>query len=180
MFRIYYVLDPQLVLSPIIFYVTDTTFVPKTELDHSEKFLQKQLKQLEKIISFGGIIFTHRAVQSDGTIQFSYPSSLFLLPFKTISNGWINYKHLLITYDSCRHFTPWGQEIHYFFCPRPNFSTWQTLTQIKQLFDCTVEHIETTAKRIFFTFSRFPGKIINCMLIDHRSAAEQRCTWRKN
>ena len=68
---------------------------------------------------------------------------------------------------------PWGQEIHYFFCPRPNFSTWQTLTQIKQLFDCTVVHIETTLKGYF---SRFPGKIINCMLIDHRSAAEQRCT----
>ena len=86
-FKIYYVFDPQLVLSPIIFYVTDTTFVPKTELDHSEKFLQKQLKQLEKIISFGGIIFTHRDVQSDGAIQISSPSSLFiLLPDKTISN----------------------------------------------------------------------------------------------
>ena len=85
-FQIYYVFDPQLVLSPIIFYVTDTTFVPKTELDHSEKFLQKQLKQLEKIIFFGGIIFTHRAVQSDGAIQISSPSLLFLLPNKTISN----------------------------------------------------------------------------------------------
>ena len=72
-------------------------------------------------------------------------------PFQIVES--IVYIYLLMRYDSCRHFTPWGQEIHYFFCPRPNFSTWQTLTQIKQLFDCTVEHIETTAKRIFFTFS---------------------------